>query len=85
MLREVITSLDNIHERSTKYPGALVVFPKKDWITMQNAKVELCIKIQSKYKLAKEVEKVLASYRHLFSGLESMIENHGFPSIREIG
>jgi len=39
MLKEFITALDSIHECSIKYLGALTVVPKKDWITMQNAKV----------------------------------------------
>lgn len=33
MLKEVITTLDNIHEWTTKYPEALRVLLKKDWIT----------------------------------------------------
>lgn len=41
MLKEVVIALDNMHEWSIKYSGALVVVPNKDWITMQNSKVQL--------------------------------------------
>jgi len=67
MLKEAMIALDKIHEWSVKYLGAPMVVPKKDWITMQNTKVQLHIKIQYKDKLTKDVDMVLASYRHLFS------------------
>lgn len=47
-----------------------MVVPKKDWMTMQNTMVQIHTKIQSKEKLTKDVERVLACYRHLFNGLE---------------
>jgi len=84
MLKEVITTPNSIHVQSIKYLGAPVVVLKKDWITMQNSKVQLCIKIHSKEKLAKYVDRALGSYKHLFNGLESMIEVHGVPSIGEV-
>lgn len=40
---------------------------------MQNNKVQLRIKFQPKDKLAKDVERVLASYKHIFNGLESIM------------
>ena len=85
MLKEVVITIENMHEWSIKYPRAPTVFPKKDWITTQNAKVQLCVKIQSKQKLGNDVDRVLASYKHMFNGLESTIQIHGVPSIREVG
>lgn len=84
MLKKVVIVLDKIHEWSIKYTGSLAVVPYKDWITMKNRKVQLFIKIQSKKKLDKDVERVSTSYRHLFSGVESMIQLHGVPSIRQV-
>lgn len=84
MLKEVVIALDIMHEWSIKYSGAPIVVPKKDWITIQNAKVQLRINIQSRDKLTKDVDWVLASYRYLFSSLESMIQIHLVPSIREV-
>lgn len=46
--------------------------------------VQLRIKIQSKEKFTKDVERVLASQIRLFSGLESMIQLRGVPSIEEV-
>jgi len=51
---------------------------------MKYAKVQLRIKVQSKDKLAKDVERVLASYKHLFSSLESIIQLHGMPAIGKV-
>lgn len=85
MLKEVMTALVRIHEWFIKYPGALEVVPKKDWITMKNIKVQLCIKVQSKYKPTKDVQRLLASYKHLFSSLELVIQLHGVPPIGEFG
>lgn len=85
MLKEAMTALDKIHKWFVKYPRAPVVVPKKDWISIQNTKFQLCIKIQSKEKLAKDVDRVITSYRHLFSSLESMIQLHGAPSLGEVG
>jgi len=84
MLKEAMNALDRIHEWSFKYPGAPMVVPKNDWITMKNTKVQLHIKVQSKDKLTKDVERVHASYRHLFSSLESTIQRHGVPLIGEV-
>jgi len=85
MLKEAVTTLDKIHEWSKKHPKAPVVVPKKDWIALQNTRVQLRIKVQSREKLAKDAERALASYRQLFSSLESVIQLHGSPSIGEIG
>ena len=52
---------------------------------MQNTRVQLRIKVQSREKLAKDAERVLASYRQLFSNLELVIQLYGPPSIGEIG
>lgn len=41
--------------------------------------------MKSREKLAKDAERELASYRQLFSSLESVIQLHGSPSIGEIG
>lgn len=84
MLKEVVIALEKIHEWSIKYPGELAVVLKKYWITMKDTKVQLHIKIRSKEKLTKDVDRVLASYRHLFNGLKPMIQIHGVPSIEEV-
>ena len=39
------------------------------------------IEIQSKEKLTKDLEKVMSSYRHLSSGMESMAELHQIPPL----
>lgn len=84
MLKETMTSLDRIHEWSKKYSKAPTVVPRKDWIAMQNTRVQLHVKVQSREKLAKDAERVLASYRQFSNSLESMIQLHGAPSIGEI-
>ena len=43
------------------------------------------MRIQSRDKLAKDVEKVLSTYNHLLSGLDSMIEIHHTHTIRTLG
>jgi len=45
LLMEVMITLKSMYEWSIKYPRALTVVPKKDWITIKNSKVQLCIKI----------------------------------------
>lgn len=45
MLKEAVVTLESMHEWSVKYPRASMIVPKKDWITMKNAKVKLRIKI----------------------------------------
>lgn len=84
MLKEVMIALDKIHEWYEKYPEAPIVVPKKAWIAMQNTRVQLRIKVQSREKLVKDAERVLASYMKLFSNLESVIQLHGSPSIGKI-
>jgi len=84
ILKEAMTTFDKIHEWSVKYPGAPMMVPKKDWITMENTKVQLCIKIQSKENLMKDVDMVFISYRQMLSALESIIQLHGVPSMGEV-
>jgi len=84
MLKGAMTTFDKIHEWSVKYPGAPMMVPKKDWIPMQNTKVQLRIKIQSKENLMKDVDTVFISYRQLLSDLESIIQIHGVPSKGEV-
>lgn len=74
MFKEAMTALDRIHEWCEKYLEAPAVVPRKYWIAMQNTRVKIRIKVQSKDKLDKYVERVMASYRQLFSSLESMIQ-----------
>jgi len=81
MLKQVIITLNNIHEWKNKYLVAPKVLPKKDYITTQNDKI--CIKVQSGHKIDRDVDRVLASYTHLLSGLESVIEVHRVPFIGE--
>ena len=45
MLKEAMTALDKIHEWSQKYPEALAIVPRKDWIDMKNTRVQLHIKM----------------------------------------
>ena len=39
------------------------------------------MKIQSKDKLVKDVERVMYSYEHLINGIDSMAEIHHIPSL----
>lgn len=63
ILKEAMIVLDKIHEWYEKHPEASIVVPRNDCISMQNTSVQLRIKVQSREKLAKDAEKVLASYR----------------------
>ena len=63
------------------YPQAPENLPKKDWIHTQDAKVQIWIKMQSKDKLSKDLDKVMAAYEHLISGIDSMHILHHIPSL----
>lgn len=43
------------------------------------------MKVQSKEKLFKDLEKVMTAYEHLISGIDSMAELHHIPSIGTLG
>ena len=84
VLKEVSKTLDNIHKWTNRYLEEPET-PNKYWITTQNDKVQFCIRIQSRDELAKDVDRVLASYNHIISGLESVVEvQYGFRSIKEV-
>ena len=51
------------------------------WIHTQDAKVHIQIKMQSKDKLSKDLEKVMSAYEHLISGIDSMHILHHIPSL----
>ena len=68
-----------------RYPQAQDTFPRKDWIRTQNNKVKIIMKVQSKENLFKDLEKVVTSYEHLISGIESMAELHHIPSLGTLG
>ena len=59
--------------------------PRKDWIFTQNDKVQIRMKVQSKEKLVKDLEKVMSAYEHLISGIDSMAEVHHNPSLGALG
>ena len=61
--------MDNILDLTNKYSEAPNTLPKKDLITTKNDKVQLRMRIQSRDKLAKDVDKFISSYNHLLSGL----------------
>lgn len=73
--------MDNMLEWSSIYPQAPDTLPRKDWVCTQNDKVQIQMKIQSKDKLVKDLEKVMSSYEHLISGIDSMEETHHIPSL----
>ena len=80
-LNKASVPLDRLIEWIGRYPQALEKLPKKDWIHTQDAKVQICIKMQSKEKLSKDLEKVMAAYENLISGIDSMHELHHIPSL----
>lgn len=84
MLKQSIEAIESIHECTTQYLDALEALPIKDWITTKNDKVAIRTKVHSHEKLAKDLEKVLTSCKHLLSGLESLIQVHKFPSIGSV-
>lgn len=79
MLKQVIRVINNIHEWNKKYIGALETIPTKYWITAQNDKADIKVNIQSWDKLRRDVDRSLASYKHLLSVLEYVIEVHRVP------
>ena len=50
-LKEALTSLDRMMDWTTRYPQAPEHVPKKYWIHMQDAKIQIRMKIQSKDKI----------------------------------
>ena len=68
-----------------RYPQAPDTLPRKDWIHTQNDKVQIRMKVQSKEKLLKDLEKVMIAYEHLISGIDSMDELHHTPSLGTLG
>lgn len=75
-LKEASTALDNMLEWLSIYPQAPDTLPRKDWDCTQNDKVQIQMKMQSKDKLVKDLEKVMSSYEHLISRINSMDETH---------
>ena len=43
------------------------------------------MKVQSKEKLIKDLEKVMSAYEHFISGIDLMLEVHHIPSIGALG
>ena len=66
---------------TVQYPQAPENFLKRDWIHTQDVKVQLRMAIQSKDKLSKDLDKVMSSYNHLISGIDSMHTLHHIPSL----
>lgn len=85
MLKLAITDIKNLHEWTTQYLDAPEILLRKDLTIAKDIKVVVRIKVHSHDKLTKDVDKVLASYKHLLSGLESLIQVHKVPSIGSLG
>ena len=77
--------MDRMIEWKNRYPQAPETFPKKYWIHTQNDKVQIRIKVQSKEKLFKYLEKVMTAYENLISDIDSMAELHHIPSLSTLG
>lgn len=80
-LKEASAALDRMMDWTARYPQAPEHLPKKDWIHTQDAKVQIRMKMQSKDKLSKDLDKVMAAYEHLISGIDSMHTLHHIPSL----
>ena len=80
-LKEFLATLDRMIEWMGRYPQAPENLPKKHWIHTQDAKVHIRIKIKSKDKLSKDLDKVMATYEHLISAIDSMHTLHNIPSL----
>ena len=80
-LKEASTALDRMMDSTTRYPQAPEHVPKKDWIRTQDAKVQIRMKMQSKDKLSKYLDKVMSAYEHLISSIDSMHTLHHIPSL----
>ena len=78
-LKEASAALDKMLDWTVRYPQAPKHFPKKDWIHMQDAKVQIRMKMQSKDKLSKDLDKVMAAYKHIISDIDSMHILHHIP------
>ena len=84
-LKEASKTLNRILEWKNRYPQAPKNFPRKGWIHTQNEKVQICMKVQSKEKLFKDLETVMTTYENLISGIDSMTEMHHIPSLGTLG
>ena len=80
-LREASQALDRMMDWTVRYRQAPENFPKRDWMHTQDVKVQLHMAIQSKDKLSKDLDKVMSSYNHLISGIDSMHTLHHIPSL----
>ena len=84
-LKEASTTLDRMLEWKKIYLQAPETLPRKDWIHIQNDKVQIRMKVQSKEKLFKDLEKVMTAYEHLISGIDSVAEPHHIPPLGTLG
>ena len=73
--------MDRMMDWTVQYPQAPEHFPKKDWIHTHDAKVQIRMKMQSKDKLSKDLDKVMAAYEHLINDIDSMHILHHIPSL----
>ena len=80
-LKEACVAIDRVLEWSSTYTQALDTLPKRGWLDTQNDKAQMRVEIQTKEKLAKDLERVMNSYGHLNSGMESMIAVHQLPPV----
>ena len=60
-LKEAPVVLDKMMNWTVQCPQVPEHFPKKDWIHTQDAKVQIRMKMQSKDKLSKDLDKVMSS------------------------
>ena len=79
--KEASTALDRMMDWTAWYPRAPEHLPKKDWIHTQDAKFQIRMKMQSKDKLSKDLDKVMSAYEHLISDIDSMHILHHIPSL----
>ena len=80
-LKEALAALDKMINWTVQYQQAPENVPRKDWGHTQDAKVQIRMKMQSKDKLAKDLDKVVSAYNHLISGIDSMNALHHIPSL----
>ena len=80
-LREASAALDKMMNWTVQYQQAPEHVPRKDWSHTQEAKVQIRMNMQSKDKLAKDLDKVMSAYHHLINGIDSMNALHHIPSL----
>ena len=80
-LKEASAALDKMMNQTVQYPQVPEHLPKKDQIHTQDAKFQIRMKMQSKDKLSKDLEKVMSSYDHLISGIDQIHTLHHIPSL----